>query len=178
MSEITLYKSPLKALWLIALCSFFVIPSLYFIFTEDNPKFIVWLCAGFFSLGYIAGFSNLFDRRPQIIINSIGIWDRRLKIEIVFWEDITDAYLYHIRTPRLKLKSQSFISLVLKPEISKKIKTPKWIENFNYKVGAQKANINVSDIKVNKDKLLSAVKQLSAEQLENRNAIISKLNLK
>ncbi|MCO6148408.1 STM3941 family protein [Flavobacterium sp. NRK1] len=178
MSEIILYKSPLRALRMIALTSLFVLPCIYFIFSGDNPKFIFWLFAGIFSLGYVVGFSNLFDRRPQIIINNKGIWDRRLKFETLLWDDIIKVYPFHVRTPRLNLKSHSFICLALKPEISKKRIAPKWVENFNRKVRAQKASISVSDIKVNDEKLLSAIKQLCAEQPENRAAIISKLNLK
>jgi len=183
MNEITLYKSPLKALRLIALSSLFVIPSVYFLATEQtfrkpHTETILWISTCFFSLGYVVGFINLFDRRPQITIKREGIWDRRLKFDRILWVDILDAYLYHIRTPLLKTKSQSFISIVLTPEVSDKIKSPKWVENFNYEAGAQKANINVSDISVNKDKLLNAIIQLTKEQPKNRAAIISKLNLK
>jgi hypothetical protein len=171
MNEIILYKSPLKALRLIALSSLFVLPSIYFILTKDNPEPIFWICICFFGLGYIVGFINILDQRPQIILNSKGIWDRRFKIEVIPWDDIFDAYLFSIH-------KQYFIALVINEKIASKVKAPKWIENFNYEIGAQKINLNVGDIKVNRDKFVTAIIQLTKEQPENRAAIISKLNLK
>ncbi len=170
MNEIILYKSPLKALRLIGLSSIFVIPSIYFVTTQDSPKTIFWVSIVFFGLGYIVGLISLFDRRPQIIITSKGIWDRRLKIEPISWDDIYDAYLFHI-------KSQHFISLVVNETISEKIKSPKWVTVLNQEIGAQKINLNVSDLKVNKEKLLTSIEQLYSEQHGKRPEMVSKLNL-
>lgn len=171
MGEIILYKSPLKALRLIALSSLLVVPSIVIIITQDNPKNIFWICAIFFSLGYIVGFINLFDRRPQIIINSNGIWDRSLKFETILWNDILDAY-------GIEIGSQKFIALVVTPQIAERKKLHKWAERINRSVNAQKINLYSGNVKVNNQKLLDAIKQLSAEHPENRAAIIRKLNLK
>lgn len=171
MNEIILYKSRLKAFRLIAVSSIFVIPSLFFIISQDDPKFIFWICTGFFSIGYAVAFINIFDKKPQIIINSKGIWDRSLKFETILWDDILDAYSVNIRR-------EKFIALVVKPEIVKRKKLYKWAESINRFAGAQKINLYSGNVKVDNNKLLSAIKQLSNEKPENRSSIISKLNLK
>lgn len=170
MSQIVLHKSPLKALRLIGLSSLFVIPSIYFIITPDGPKVISWISIFFFGLGYIVGLLSLFDRRPQIIITPKGIWDRRLKIETIEWDNIYDAYLFDI-------EKQYFICLVVSKEVSEKIKSPKWVNALNEVMGAQEINLNTSDLKVNKEKLLTLIKQLYNEQHDKRLEIVSKSNL-
>lgn len=145
--------------------------GIYILDNKPDSEVMSWICITFFGLCSLVGFINLFDRRPQIILNSKGIWDRRFKIEIIPWDDIFDAYLFGVNR-------QYFIALVINEKIAAKVKAPKWVENFNHEIGAQKINLNVGDIKVNKDKFVIAIKQLSAEKPENRAAIISKLNLK
>lgn len=46
----------------------------------------------FSSLGYPIGFDQLFDGRPQIIINEIGIFDRMTHNDFINWEIIMGAY--------------------------------------------------------------------------------------
>lgn len=76
MIEYKIYKYPWKAIKLILLCTIFVLGGIFFLNQSDVPKFIAWFCILFFGLGYPIGLFQLLDRRPQIIINEIGIFDR------------------------------------------------------------------------------------------------------
>src|SRR5436309_3165209 len=91
------------------LCSVFVIPSVLLWNDESMPLWIKCMCILIFGLGYPVGLFNLLDRRPQIIINKIGIFDRTVYKDFINWEIINDAYLTNV-------SGQKFICLVLKNE--------------------------------------------------------------
>ena len=73
MTEVKLYKTTLKGLKIFALTIPFVIIGIWMIIKDESSG---WLITLFFGLGIPVGLSQLFDRRPQIIINENGIWDR------------------------------------------------------------------------------------------------------
>ena len=60
MTEIKLYKSPIKSLRLFLLSSLFVIPCAWLIFKGDN-SWEFWLALCFFGLGYIVSLFNIID---------------------------------------------------------------------------------------------------------------------
>lgn len=86
MKEIKLYKSPWRAIKLLLLSSVFVFGGIWLITSTDSPKWLGWMSIGFFGLGYPVGLFQLLDRRPQIIINELGIWDRTTKQDTINWE--------------------------------------------------------------------------------------------
>ena len=91
MTEIKLYKTTTKGLKIIGMCLPFVVMGLWMI--TDNPYGITeyymgWFCMCFFGLGIPVGLFQTFDRRPQIIINENGIWDRTTNQDEVKWEQI------------------------------------------------------------------------------------------
>lgn len=74
--------------------------------SADAPQRAAWLMIGFFGLGYPVGIFHLVDRRPQVIINEIGIFDRTTIRETINWEIIQDAYLMDVH-------GQKFICLIV-----------------------------------------------------------------
>ena len=90
--DIKLYKSPWRAIKLILLCSIFVFGGIFLLTNTDSPKWVAWLNIGFFGLGYPVGLFHLLDRRPQIIINEIGIFDRTTYKDFINWDVIKGAY--------------------------------------------------------------------------------------
>lgn len=88
MTEIKLFKSPWRTVKLLLLCSIFVGLGIWGIKTGSMPNWVAWLNVGFFGLGYPIGIFHLLDRRPQIIINEIGIFDRTINSDIINWEII------------------------------------------------------------------------------------------
>lgn len=169
-NQIVIYKSPLKAIWLLLLCSLFVLPSIWMIISENDSRSIFYFCAGFFGLGYIVSIFNLFDRRPQIIITKNGIINRSIRKEIILWDFIKNAYL-------LTINKQHFICLVTEAKTKKKKTSTGWSVNLNKAFGAQEINLNTSLLKVNKQKLLGLINELIVNNEEQRDLIIIKYKL-
>ncbi len=149
MKEIKLYKSPWRAIKLILLCSIFVGLGLWGIMTGHMPTWVAWLNTGFFGLGYPVGLFHLFDRRPQIVINETGIFDRTTNKDFINWEIIKDAYLIDIH-------KQKFICLVVdekyKPSQNKG-KLYQQTAKFSEAIGAQELNISLGQVKIDPEKL-------------------------
>jgi len=164
MSEITLYKSPKKALRLLGLCSLFVLPGCYLIY--KGRKYLPFIASiGFFGLGYIIGFFHLFDKSPQITISSKGIWDTTLKLDIIPWHSIYDAYT-------LTINKQAFICLVTNEEVTGK-KIHKLTRMLNEGIEAQKVNLNLSAVKADPNIIISLIVQLINEPQEGRSGLIN-----
>ncbi|WP_426490318.1 STM3941 family protein [Hymenobacter sp. 102] len=99
--EIRLYKSPWRALKLLLGCAAFVAIGLWMIHKPDAPTLVGWASIVFFGLGGVVSLFQLLDRRPQIIINELGIFDRVAHYEFINWEIIQDAYLMQVHKEKL-----------------------------------------------------------------------------
>jgi len=109
MIEAKLYKTTLKGLKIFALTIPFVVIGIWMITKADGSltdRITGWFVTLFFGLGIPVGLFQLLDRRPQIIINENGIWDRTTNQDEVKWEQIQGAY-------PLDIYGQKFISLVV-----------------------------------------------------------------
>ena len=170
MTEIKLYKSPLKALKLIFLCSIFVAIGVFLILKTDSPKWVGWFSICFFGLGYPIGFFHLFDRRPQIIINELGIYDRTTHDNIINWDIIYDAYLKDIN-------KQKFICLEIDPsyEPSKtKGLIYQGLSHLSKEMGFQELNISLTQIKIDSKKLLDFILKMNAATKTVKQELIAK----
>jgi hypothetical protein len=168
MTEIKLYKSSWKGIRLIALSLPFVIIGIWMISKEEIGTFdyiMGWLCVSFFGLGIPLGFFVLFDKRPQIIINENGISDRTLKQGEIKWEQIIETY-------PIDIHNQKFISIIVDETFEFKKKQYKWAEKLNEFVGAQKLNLNLSQIKIDEIELTELLnKIINSEKNERKNHI-------
>src|SRR4030095_12859743 len=144
MAEIKLYKSPWRAIKLILLCSIFVVGGYFMVIDEDAPKWIGWFNIFFFGLGYPVGLFHLFDRRPQIVINEIGIFDRTTYADFINWEVIQGAY-------PIDIHGQKFVCLVVDGKYepsTRKGKFAKTMSSISKDIGAQELNISLGQITV------------------------------
>jgi hypothetical protein len=92
LMDIKLYKSRSKAIKLILVCSLFVIGGL-FVWAQTNASMgFVFLFIIPFGLGYPIGLFHLLDRRPQIVMNEIGVFDRTSYKDVINWDVIKGAY--------------------------------------------------------------------------------------
>lgn len=171
MTEIKFYKSSFKSLRLLFLSSIFVIPSIFFIITERQTKFIFWFCLLFFGLGFLISIFNIFDKRVQIIINEIGIWDRSINQEIIKWEFIKNAY-------RIEIHKQVFISIKTDRKFLMKKKVYKWASFLNKASGAQNININFSYINNDIEKTITLINNLKNEDIQEREKLIQIYKIK
>ena len=114
-----------------------------------------WLNIGFFGLGYPVSLYHLFDRRPQVIINELGIFDRSTYTGFINWEVIRDAY-------PLDISEQKFICLVVDERYEPSLKKGKLATAASAitKKGAQALNLSLGHISVDEKKLTSFIKEL------------------
>ena len=151
--EIKIYKSPWKSIKMIALCSVFVGLGIFGIATGSIPSWVCWLNICFFGLAYPLGFYQLLDRRPQIILNEVGVFDRTIHKDFINWELIQGAY-------PIDINSVKFVCLVVdkdfKPSKHKGFFYKK-VKSFSEAIGAQELNLNLGALSVNEVKLTELI---------------------
>jgi hypothetical protein len=170
MTEIKLYKRPLKGLKIFALTIPFVAIGIRMITKEPvgTTNYIMgWLCTCFFGLGIPVGLFQTFDRRPQIIINENGIWDRTTNQDEIKWEQIKGAY-------PLDIYRQKFVSLVTDDTFKMKKKLYKWAAKLNEDIGAQKVNLLVSQLKIDENRMSEFINEMTSSDKTRRQEIIIK----
>ena len=126
-----------------------------------------WFITCFFGLGIPVGLFQLLDRRPQIIINESGIWDRTTNQDEVKWEQIQGAY-------PLNIFGQKFISLVVDDTFVFRTKQYKWAAKINERIGAQKLNLHLGQLKIDENELINFLQEMTETQRENRRTIMKK----
>jgi hypothetical protein len=154
--EVKLYKSPLRALKLIMLCSVFVGGGIYLIMKSHALPVVGWLNIGLFGLGYPLSLYHLFDRRPQVIINETGIFDRTTYDGFINWEVIYDAY-------PLDLAGEKFVCLAVDERFEPALKKGKFghtMWRINKKIRAQELSISLDKVSVDERKLAGLIKDM------------------
>ena len=58
----------------------------------DSSNLVGYNITGLFGIGYPVGIYHLLDRRPQIIINEFGVFDRTTYKDFINWDVIEGAY--------------------------------------------------------------------------------------
>ncbi len=170
MREIKLYKSKWKNFGLLIGSSLFVSVGLYFITSDDSDTFkmiIGWVSILFFGLGIPISLYNIFDWRPQIIINEVGIIDRTIIKDFINWNVIENAYLVNT--------GAKFICITLKLEIDIKksqSKFSKRVSSFNKTFGFQELNINLASIKINEERLTQFILEMSKANPSDRGQLL------
>jgi hypothetical protein len=175
MTEIKLYKTPLKAIRIFLLSIPFVAIGIWQIITNEIFTFdwiMGFICTSFFGLGLVVGFFHLFDKRPQIILNENGIWDRTTKQDMIRWEQIIEAY-------PISINRQKFISIVTDSNYMFKTKQYKWATRLSEKVGAQKLNFQISQIKIDENRFADFINSMiQIEKTERERKLNEYFNLK
>jgi len=168
MTEIKLYKTTTKGLKFLGMSLPFVVFGIWMVTQEPygTMDYIMgWFAICFFGLGIPIGLFHTFDKRPQIIINENGVWDRTSKQDIIKWEQIIESYI-------LDLFDQKFISIVADKSFLFKKKQYKWAAKINKEIGAQRLNLQLGQINVNEHELNELINTLSKATKEDRKKII------
>jgi hypothetical protein len=168
MEEIKLYKTTKRGLKIIGMSIPFVVIGIWMITQEQygTTNYIMgWFGTCFFGLGIPIGLFQAFDKRPQIIINENGIWDRTTNQDEIKWEQIIEAY-------PLDIHEQNFICLVTDDTFVFKKKPYKWAAKINEFVGAQNLNLSLGQINVDVCDLTNLVNELSKSEKKERKNII------
>jgi hypothetical protein len=170
MIEVKLYKNTLKGLKVLALTIPFVIVGIWMITKADSNlmnSIMGWFAIIFFGLGIPVGLFHLFDRRPQIIITENSIWDKSTNQDEIKWEQIHRAY-------PLNIFGQKFISLDVDNTFVFKKMQYNWVEKINEEIGAQKLNLHINQLKIDQNRLIAFIEEMTATERGNRLAIIEK----
>jgi len=159
--ETKYYKSYWKSVKIVILSSIFLILTL--LLPDALPTILYWFVLIFSGLGILAGLANLLDRRPQIIINEKGIYERSYN-EFINWTAIEDAHTANFN-------GQKFICLILNENYNRK-KANKFKRNvikLNKRLGAQEFNIPYGQLDVNESKLLELFRAKLQSNTESTN---------
>ncbi len=174
MTELKLHKTTTKGLKIIGMSIPFVVIGIWMITQEPvgTTNYIMgWLSASFFGLGIPVGIFQTFDRRPQIIINEIGIWDRTTNQDQIKWEQIIDAY-------PLDIFDQKFISIVSDDSFVFKKKPYKWAAKINKEIGVQNLNLHLGQINIDEHKLTELIQSLAKTEKRDRKKILQSFKIR
>lgn len=144
MTEFRLYKSRRKALKLLLGCAAFVAVGCFLLVRGASPPWGPWACIGFFGLGFPISIFQLLDRRPQIIVNEFGVFDRTAHHEFINWEIIRDVYF-------VELNRQQFICLVVDEAFEpsrRKGKFQQGLARLGKEIGFQELNISLGYVDI------------------------------
>lgn len=170
MTEFKIYKSPWKAIKLLAGCSLFVAAGFFILFAGKASPVGAWMCIGFFGLGIPIGLYQLLDRRPQIIINEIGIFDRTAHQDFINWEIIQDAYI-------AKVQQETFICLVVPEEFepsTNQSKLKKRMAGLSKAIGFQELNISLGNVNAKPERMAEFILTMRSAEKGNRQTLIRK----
>lgn len=170
MMEFKIYKSPWKAIKLLAGCSLFVAAGFFILTAGKASPVMAWLTIGFFGLGIPISLFQLLDRRPQIIVNEIGIFDRTAHKDFINWEIIQDAYIG-------KVQQETFICLVVTEEFepsSHKSGFKKRMAGLSKAIGFQELNISLGNVNVDAERMAEFILAMRSAEKGNRQSLIKK----
>ncbi len=128
----------------------------------------------FFGLCLLIGIIQFFDRRPAVIINEIGIEDRRISKKLFNWDIINDAYLTSIN-------NSWFLCLVIDETADEQSGNPKrgkLFNELNEAFGFQRYNISLGQLNIKKERLLELVLQLRQYPAAERLKVLEQLPAK
>lgn len=157
MPEIRLYNSIWKHLLYLLACSIFVAIGVWMVLSSDDTFNFVMGIAGilFFGIGVVAFPFRIFDRRPRIIINDEGIFDRTLGVGTIEWRDIRHAHLKSVH-------GTEFIPLDLRAKtkyLQRISKTKAKFASFNKFFGFEALNLNLGGVNRSGKEILAIIKR-------------------
>jgi len=117
------------------------------------PSYLSWFCLCFFGLCIPVSLFHFFDRKPQIVINEAGIFDRMAYTDFINWNLIKDAYLVDVH-------NQKFICLVIDDTAMHLIKKRKAMK-LSKQMGFQEINLSLGQIKIDEMKFMSFILSMS-----------------
>src|SRR5881397_2362895 len=99
MERIVAQSSRLRLFVLALAGACFVAGGVFLLAVDKSPEgtLVGWMSIVFFGGCTLVFVWQLFDTRPRLIIDDRGVWDRALKVGVVEWHDISDAYVKHIQ---------------------------------------------------------------------------------
>ncbi|MDB5268385.1 MAG: hypothetical protein JWP58_1425 [Hymenobacter sp.] len=170
MTEFRLYKSRWKALKLLLGCAVFVGLGCFMLSRADAPQWVAWASVGFFGLGIPVSIFQLLDRRPQIIVNEFGVFDRTMHREFINWEIIRDLYL-------VETNGQPFICLMVDKAFEPSRRKGKFQQNMaslSKEMGFQELNISLGFVRIDAMRFAEFILAMRGAEPAKREAMVQK----
>ncbi|UOQ99323.1 hypothetical protein MUN81_07440 [Hymenobacter sp. 5317J-9] len=170
MQEFRLYKSPGKALKLLVGCAAFVAIGCLMLGRPDAPRWVAWASIGFFGIGLLVSLFQLLDRRPQIIVNDVGVFDRMMHHEFINWALIQDVYLAEVN-------KQAFICLVVDEAFEPSRRQGKFkqgMASLNKGMGFQELNISLGFVSIDAFRFAEFILAMRSAEAPQREALVRK----
>jgi len=133
-----------NALLLLVACAFVAAGVMIFIKGDPDGRLIAIACIAFFGACALVFAWQLFDRRPRLVFDDIGVFDRTLGVGRIPWEEIEDAAW-------VTLQGNHFICLALRDEapwIAKLGPLQRKLVAANRALGFSGLNLNLSGLAV------------------------------
>jgi hypothetical protein len=134
------------------------------------PKAIAWAAIVFFGLGLPLGVYQLLDRRPQIIINELGVFDRTTHRDFINWEIIQGAYLVEVhKQPLLCL----VVDEAFEPSRSKG-RFGRGVARLNKDLGFQELNLALGSVAVDAERLAAFILTMRTATMPERTFLVKR----
>lgn len=170
MKEFRLYKSRWKAVRLLVGCAAFVGIGCFMLGRPDAPQWVAWASIGFFGLGIPVCFVQFFDRRPQIIVNDVGVFDRTMHHEFINWEIIQDVYLVEVHKQNIicLIVDQAFVPSRRKGKFRQSVAT------LNKELGFQELNISLGFVSIDAPRFAEFILAMRGAAPPEREVLVQK----
>ena len=140
--------------------------------TVEAPTWFWFLSIGVCSLGYPFALYHLFDKRPQIVINEVGIFDRTTCKDFINWVVIQRAFVAD--TPAM----WTYVCLIVDDKYLQPIKKAKVVRPFFFGVvGAGEIFISIGLLAVDEVKLTEFILKMIKAKPEDRNNEIQRIGV-
>ena len=159
MESLEIKSSKIKYILLLFAAVGFVAGGI-FILLKGGPAWVGWMSIIFFgSMVPLFGW-QIFDNRPRLVIDELGVYDRTLGISKIDWQDIDGAYLKSIH-------GNDFICLQInnvEKYLGQLTPIKRAATNANEKLGFTPLSLNLSAISADSNQILELVLKMSASK--------------
>lgn len=162
-SILVVAPSKLKLVLLLLCALGFVVAGVFLVARGKSAEvWVGWMCIAFFGAGIPLFARQLFDGRPRVILDDVGVFDRTLGVGTIPWSDIEGAYIRRIHDNPfvcLRLRNAEHWTRSLTPTHQK-------MANANVNLGFQPLNINLLGTSIDPELVLDIVLKKSAEHVK------------
>ncbi len=162
-NALIIHASRWKYGWFLLLALGFVALGIALLYL-NKATWAAWLTIVFFGGGALIFLRQLTDRRPRLIIDPQGVFDRTLGIGWIVWSDILDLQLFSIQ-------GQPFIGLKLINEsdyLARLSPLKRKLIAGNQKFGFPTLSLNLSGLLVKPEQIYEFVARMAAAHQGNR----------
>jgi hypothetical protein len=137
----------------LATCVVFVAVGLLLARKGERP--VGWLGVALGAVGVPIFLRQIFDRRPRLVIDERGIFDRSLRVGVIPWSEITGTAVRSV-------SGNTFIALELRDPA---LFTRQFggfgraLTSANRKLGFRELNLNLTGLAVRADEVLALIRQ-------------------